>query len=137
MKAQKQKGFTLMELMITVAIIGILAAVAYPSYIQHTVRANRSAAQSYMIGLANKQEQTMLDSRQYTTTTSDLLATPIEVSRNYTIAITLPNASAYTITATPIGTQLARDTKCNKLTLSQTGAKGIVDGTSSNPADCW
>lgn len=136
MNTGKQRGFTLIELMIAVAIIGILAAVAYPSYIQHTVRANRSAAQSYMFGLANKQEQMMLDSRQYTTTISDLLPTPRDVSMNYTLVISA-GTGTYTITATPTGTQAARDTKCNKLTLTQTGAKGIEDGTTSNPASCW
>ncbi len=63
-----QQGFTLVELMIVVAIVAILAAVGYPSYMQYTIKANRSAAQSYMLGVANTQERYMLDARQYFST---------------------------------------------------------------------
>ncbi|MFZ3127492.1 MAG: prepilin-type N-terminal cleavage/methylation domain-containing protein, partial [Rhodoferax sp.] len=60
-----EHGFTLIELMITVAVIGILAAVAFPSYTQYIVRANRSAAESFMFTVANRQEQSMLNARSY------------------------------------------------------------------------
>src|SRR3989442_9964736 len=70
--ASAQDGFTLIELMVTVAIVAILAAIAYPSYTQYIVRANRSAAQSFILSLANKQEQYILDLRQYATTLAPL-----------------------------------------------------------------
>jgi type IV pilus assembly protein PilE len=66
-------GFTLIELMIAVAVVGILAAIAYPSYTAYVVRANRSAAASFLFQLANKEAQYMLDARTYTGTSTDLL----------------------------------------------------------------
>src|SRR4051794_20940580 len=82
-------GFTLIELIVTVAIVGLLAAIAYPSYIQYVVKTKRSAAETFMFELANKEEQYLLDKRQYTSTVTDLLAIPADVSTNYQLGITL------------------------------------------------
>lgn len=147
MMPARQRGFTLIELMITVAVVGILAAVAYPSYTQYIVRANRSAAQSFMFAVANKQEQYMLDARRYAggaTALTDLgMAVPADVSGKYTITATctMPTAvgnctaaagtPAYVITGQPIGTQATNDTKCGTLTLNQRGGK--TPATSG----CW
>lgn len=134
--ASSQKAFTLVELMVAVAIVGILGAIAYPSYIDHVIKSNRSAAESFMVALANKQEQYLLDNRQYTATSTDLMPTPDDVAKHYGITITTVAAPpSYTITATPIGSQLSRDTKCGTLTLTQTGTKGI-SGTGS-VGYCW
>lgn len=144
MNTRPQRGFTLIELMITVAVIGILAAVAYPSYTQYIVRANRSAAQSFISGLANKQAQYLLDARQYATTMTllgypDAASIPTEVSKNYAITIDPIDNSAtpptYTIKATPTATQLTRDAACGTLTINQAGTKGIT-GTGT-VAGCW
>ncbi len=127
--------------MITVAIIGILAAIAYPSYSRYVVRSNRSAAQSFILGVANQQEQYMLDARQYATSLGvGGLGTsvPAAVSKNYNVTVAASNAAVpptYTVTATPIGSQLAQDTACLNLTVDQTGNKGI-----SGPGpvtNCW
>jgi len=138
MKAQN--GFTLIELMITVAIIGILTAIAYPSYSQYIVKSNRSAAEGFMLTVAGKQEQYMLDARAYATSIAALgiALVPSEVSKNYSVTVTANNAAtppSYTVTATPTGGQATRDTKCANLTLDQTGGKGI-SGTGTL-ADCW
>jgi type IV pilus assembly protein PilE len=137
------QGFTLIELMITVAILGILSAVAYPSYVNHLIRGKRSAAESFMMTVANRQEQVMLNSRSYFSITSGTTAewsavnmtVPGEVSTNYTITVS-PVAGpppGYTITAVP--TSVQNDTKCGTLTLSNTGAK-TSSGTDST-TNCW
>lgn len=136
-----QNGFTLIELMITVAIIGILSAIAYPSYTQYVVKSNRAAAQGFMMTVASKQEQYMLDARAYAADMATLgfpaSSIPTEVSKNYNITVGNITATppSYTVKATPIGSQLSRDTKCGALTLDQAGTKG--EGGSGTVADCW
>lgn len=142
-----QRGFTLIELMIVVTIVAVLAAVAIPSYQQHLIKSNRAAAESFMLQAANREEQIMLDMRNYVAVTSNAnfssapptgisLPVPDSVSKFYTLTITISGAT-YTISATPTGSQLAGDT-CGTLGLDQTGLKGqMVSGTLTALAACW
>lgn len=123
------RGFTLIELVITVAIVAILAAIAWPSYESHVLRTNRSAAKAQMLDIAAREQQFMLVNRSYadkTTLESNGYALPSDVSTrySYTIAV-VASPAAYTITFTPQGPQASDGT----LTLSS-------DGTRS-PADKW
>ncbi|KWT72733.1 MULTISPECIES: type IV pilin protein [unclassified Variovorax] len=107
---RKQHGFTLIELVITIAVVGILAAIALPSYQQYVIRSKRSAAQAQMMDIANRQQQYMLANRGYADKTAleaGGYILPAEVSTGYDYTITLGTGAvpAFTVTFTPKGSQ--------------------------------
>lgn len=131
---QKTKGFTLIELMIAVSIIGLLIGVAYPSYTDFVLRSNRTEAQRELLRLANLQEQLFVDRRRYSANMTDLgeLVNPlITESGYYSIAATVANNSTtFIMTATAQGHQL-KDTSCLTLTINELGQQGATSTT------CW
>ena len=105
----RSTGFTLIELMITVAVIAILMGIAYPSYQDHLRKGRRAAAQAFMIDVATRQQQYLLDARGYALGAGALAAlnlnVPIDVASAYTVAITPAAATTpptFTVTATPV-----------------------------------
>jgi len=130
MKQPSHRGFTLIEVMIVVAIIAILAAVAMPAYTRYVARGNRAAAQQHLLELAQREQQVLVDARAYQPSVSALnMTTPGTVSKYYDIAIDLKDGppASFTITATPkTGTPQATD---GALTIDSTGLK--------LPADKW
>lgn len=131
----KAKGFTLIEVMITVAIVGIIAAIAYPSYQRQVARSTRADAHAALTTLANRQEQYFYDHRSYTTDTASLgLPSPFVTdggSYLVTIAADGTITNGFVATATAQGAQASRDSECKTMTINN---RGEQDGSSS---DCW
>jgi len=127
------RGFSLIELMIAVAIAGVLVAIAYPSYTNSLIKGSRAAAKSYLLEVAQKQQQFLLDNRAYGTDAEvkALLAEPKEFTNFYTLAITQDAGPppSFTAKATPKGSTRQKDD--GWLQIDQTGAK-----TSDKP-DKW
>jgi type IV pilus assembly protein PilE len=139
MTSRRQSGFTLVELMIAVAIVAILAAIAYPSYQRYVARTHRNAATACMSHYAQFLE------RFYTANLTYVGAAPGELpctrdnslDDRYTIGIRDGSltARAFFIDATPIGVQATIDAQCGRLTLDQTGARTVA-GTAGRDV-CW
>ncbi len=126
---RNQSGFTLIELMVVIAIVAILIAVALPAYQNQLIRGHRAAAKSEMLEIANRQQQFLLANRSYTSDLSQLggYALPTDVAAKYLPTITLGAGAvpSYSMTFTALGSQ-ASD---GNLTLTSEGVQ--------TPAEKW
>jgi type IV pilus assembly protein PilE len=141
-----QKGFTLIELMIVVAIVGILAAIAYPSYQEYSLRAGRADGKAKLMEIIQAQERFYSQNQRYTATLDGgglgYAADPvISDEGRYSIAAAACGngagqviANCVTLTATPRGAQ-AGDTQCANLTLDSRGERGRSGN--GNLDSCW
>ncbi len=126
----RRRGITLLELMITLAIVGILAAIAYPSYTSHLRKSRRPEAQQVLMDIAARQQQQLLDSRSYAATLADTGAlVPGSVQPHYRFEVA-PGTGAtpgFTASAVPLGAQAADS--CGTLTINESNLRA--------PASCW
>lgn len=143
-------GFTLIELVVAVCIVGILAAIAYPSYINNVTKTRRSAAAACLSGFATQMERFYTTNLRYDEdgddnpmNTAALVAMGLDCASNqntgeyysYRFAAEQPTRTTYVIEAAPSGIQAERDAGCGTLSISNTGARNV--GGTSGVDKCW
>ena len=130
----RARGFTLIEVMITVAIVAILAAVALPSYREHVRKSRRAEAQAYLMALASRQQQFLLDTRGYAPSAATIgLLAPANVAAAYDVVVVAVAGPppTFRLTATPKASTDQVHESCGTLGIDQSGAKTAAAAT------CW
>ena len=144
----QQRGVTLIELVVVMIIVGILAAVAIPTYRNYVIRSQRSDAKDALLTLATAQEKFYLQCNRYAT---GIAAAPNCValnlqgtnsSKNGWYTLTIPpgaNATSYTVSATAtIGRNQYQDEDCRTFSINERGVRTAADaGGADNTAECW
>lgn len=140
--SKNSRGFTLIEVMIAVVIIGILAAIAYPAYMDYVARSHRAEAKSLLLQDAQFLERNMTENNRYHEDSAGnpinlpFQAAPQEGTATYAISANPFTATTFTLNAAPVaGTMMAND-PCGTLTLDHRGQKGRT-GTGLSVGECW
>ena len=148
-KIRRNQGFSLIEIMIVVAILGIVAAIAVPSYMDYVQKGKRADAKVELLRLAQMQESYFVQNMSYASTLAQLGLVGTVTSEQGEYVITLPPASltpngcggtsanactGFSLNAAPQGSQIA-DTGCGAFTLSNTGARTVSGYHTAQ--ECW
>ncbi len=133
-------GFSLIEVLIVVAIIGILAAVAVPSYAKYMEKTRRADAVTFLSDAAAEQYRFFSENNRYATKMSELGMSNGDTAQSdeghYVITVVSPNDTSYTLTATPVaGSPQAKDTECGAFSVTSSNQKSVSG--SSSAANCW
>lgn len=147
MRQKLLRGFTLIELMITVVVVAILATIAYPSYQNYMRQTRRSDAQIALVNVANQQERFFTQCNWYAgqfgtpracgtgPANAVLGITDMSIDGHYQLAIVNASATAFTVSAGPVATSpQAGDAECTGFTINERGDR---QATGSNTTRCW
>ena len=148
-RRRAQGGFTLIELMIAVAIVGILLRLAYPAYTASVKKSRRADAKTALLDVAQREERYLATANVYTVSAPQLgyaagttitAAAPMSVLSGskayYELAVSMPTSTQFIVTASPIaGGAQTQDTQCLAFSIDNTG-KQTISGTST-AAECW
>ena len=135
------KGFTLIELMVTVAIVAILAAIAYPSFIDQIRKSRRAEGKAVLLQTVQNIERFNTLSNSYATSAASAVGASGVMSEHgyYQVTVASATASSFSLDATPQGGQV--QDRCKTLTITESGQKGVAAASSVNPtgsaAECW
>ena len=154
MNKKYTKGFTLIEVMIVVAILGIITAIAFPSYVEYVRKGKRADAKVELLRLAQMQESFFVQNLSYAkdfTSAANAgglgLTAPVKSEQGeYSMILnatpggcggtSVSPCTGFTLTA-DAGTAQSGDAKCLDFTLTNTGVKGVTGAHSATPRDCW
>lgn len=141
MRPAVQRGFTLIEVMIVVAILGVIAAIAFPSYMESVRKSRRADAKSALMAASQAMEKYFTERQTYATATLGSNATDVYPTTSpdgyYTLSFSVAStASAFSLQAAPTAGKGQTSDKCGTFSINQLGAKG-VSGGSLNAAACW
>jgi len=148
MKNKNNKGFSLIEVMIVVAIFGIITAVATPSYMEYVRKGKRADAKVELLRLSQMQESFFVQNLSYASTLAQLglAGTVTSEQDEYTMSLSTvvpagcggtsaSPCTGYTLTAQATGSSQSNDGQCGNFTLSNTGVKGVTGAHTAK--DCW
>lgn len=140
-------GFSLLEMMVALAVAGILFFVALPGYQTAVIKSGRAAARAGLLEVAARQEQFFVNRKQYAVGLESLgLGEPYYIDSQgeavaraaavYRLTLVIADGSYLGAMASPVNRQ-REDTACATFSLSRTGIKAVTGDLSASPADCW
>jgi type IV pilus assembly protein PilE len=135
------RGFSLLEVMVALVIVGILAAVAFPAYQDSVTKTRRAEGQAALLDLQNRMERYFIDNNSYADANigggdaDEILSSAATENGWYNLQIS-STATTYTLSAVPQGAHATNDTKCGTLSITNLGVKS-ESGTATDAKDCW